>query len=142
MPKEKSLANIESVFLKYRRKNFSSSEKNEVIKKNNKLITKKKISYSEESLRTAVEKVQSNILNDRCADYNQISKEFKIPASTIRSRVKNGKIVQGHYFTEKEEELLVNFIKQRQTGDPVNKPELIDLVNQYLQVINFYFISS
>ena len=78
--------------------------------------------------------------NNEDPKYQQLSEEFGVPTSTIRSRVVNGILVQGSLFTETEEKQIIKHIQLKQNGNPLTKKDLLDLVNTYLMVINFNFV--
>lgn len=86
----------------------------------------------ETNLRKAVERVQENLALTGIPDFRKVAREFNIPTSTLYDRVKRGKIVHGHIFTEEEENKILEFVKKQ--GQPMTKQNFKDLVNRYLSV--------
>jgi len=68
------------------------------------------------------------------ANIKATAKKFEVAASTLRDRLEKGVIARGKIFTFEQEEQLLNYIQKQQTGSPITKQMLKDLVNTYLQV--------
>ena len=94
----------------------------------------------EENLRKALKKVQETVQNGLTPNYRKIAAEFDVPKSTLNRRHKKGVIVRGKVFTEEEENYIIEYIHERQSGYPLTKVSFIELVNDYIRVSFYFFI--
>ena len=98
----------------------------------------KRKKFREEWIRNALKQIEENLSITGEPNYWQISKQFGVPKSTLCNRFNKGKIVHGRIFTPKEEEYIVEYIKEQQQGNPLTKHTLIEMINEYLQA-SIYF---
>ena len=90
------------------------------------IVTNTNIS-SEEKMVHAIELVNSDY------SYLRASEMTGIPPSTIRYRLLHENVIQGHLFTEREEEEIILEIQKKQKGDPMTKLDVIEHANKIIK---------
>lgn len=112
-------------------------QKNSLKEKNEKHEQKRKRLEREEVLREAIEEVSRNKREKGSELYSHVARKFNIPVTTLHDRVNKVQIRHGAVLTASKEETLIKYIKEQQAGSPFTKDSLIDMVNEYLKVMDF-----
>lgn len=85
-----------------------------------------RLNYKEEDLRKVLSEIRQKEADGQKVNISDIAKTSGIPRSTIRSRLSNPNVVaRGHVFTEKQEEDILEYIKQMQKGTSNNQKRVI-----------------
>lgn len=117
-----------------KRKNEQGTTKKS--KRQKKEATKKEEIEKEKKIKEGLELIKERIT------YEEAPKKVGIAASTLRYRFVNNNVVKGHYFDDEQEKVILNFIQERQQGNPLTKQEILNIINDYLKVIYIYIFNK
>ena len=74
--------------------------------------------------------------------FRDASTKYGIPIGTLGYRKEHFNAVKGNYFAPEEEELILEFIEERQKGATLSKSELLSILNNEYLPVNLIFLLS